>query len=260
MRRARTALLTICNGGRNGLDLQNLRRLKTAGALLNLSRTEDRKEVKLLLIASLFIVGIYLLKKIPRRSRDRPAIAQTGFGISMTKAEIAAEEKYDEKILKLVEDRLMASGYLHEEKIPELMSTLREATVAFGRNGVDSAFVGDSYLTLEQKRALGLNPRMKYSHKYIGYFKSESFKDIEPKGFLGTIRLDSFHRISREKKLFRMKVEAGIKRVRLIPDHECPTAMALRRTYSIDQVPELPAPGCRLEFCRCYFEAIIPTQ
>ena len=76
----------------------------------------------------------------------------------MTKAEIATEKKYDEKILKLVANRLMAYNVYTEEKITESMSTLREGTVAFGRNDVDSAFVGDSYLTLEQKKALSLNP------------------------------------------------------------------------------------------------------
>jgi len=208
----------------------------------------------------LFVGGIYLLTKIPGRSQKRPSDSQTGFGVPMTRAEIAAEEKYDEKILKLVESRLLASGYIHEEKIPELMATLRDGTVAFGRNDVGKAFVGNSYLTLDQKKSLGLNPRLKYSHRFIGYFKPEFFKDIEPKSFIGTIRLDSFHRISREKALTRAKTAGGISRVRLQPDYECPTANALKKIYPIDEVPELPAPGCKLEFCRCWWEPIVPTD
>ena len=138
------------------------------------------------------------------------------------------------------------------------MSELRRGSVAFGRTNTSSAFGGNPYLSIDEKRTLGLNTRVKYSRAYIEYFHPESFMTIEPKSFLSGIHLDAFHRVSRMRDLQRFEILAGIKRVRLQPDDDCQVAKALKKTYAIHSVPELPAPGCREPFCRCYFQPIIP--
>jgi hypothetical protein len=46
------------------------------------------------------------------------------------------------------------------------------------------AFEGDVVLTVKEKKALGLNSRMKYSKKFIEYFEPSVLKSIEPKATL----------------------------------------------------------------------------
>ena len=76
------------------------------------------------------------------------------------------------------------------------------------------AFDGDSILTVDEKKKLGLNTRMKYSKKFIEYFDPESFKTIEPKDTLECMHLDAFYRVSRKDDLLNYKKE-GFKKVKI---------------------------------------------
>jgi len=94
-------------------------------------------------------------------------------GLQMTKEEIELERKFNEERMGLIESALFSSGYLKPEKIQELMKILRSATVPFGRINTSVVFSGDTFLTVQEKKSLGLNTRSKYSHKFIGYSVSK---------------------------------------------------------------------------------------
>ena len=122
------------------------------------------------------------------------------------------------------------------------------------------AFDGDSILTVDEKKKLGLNTRMKYSKKFIEYFDPESFKTIEPKDTLECMHLDAFYRVSRKDDLLNYKKE-GFKKVKIDAIRDCLTCDKAKRlrgkVYRIEEVPELPLPGCDSPYCRCTYQPII---
>lgn len=98
---------------------------------------------------------------------------------------------------------------------------------------------------------------MKYSKKFVECYDPLAFKMIEPKTTLEHMYLDAFHRVSRRNEILRLKKLGFVKKVKIVPDDECEKIKRFKKTYNIDEVPELPLTGCNAPFCRCYFEAII---
>ncbi|MGD1081975.1 MAG: hypothetical protein ABR881_26960 [Candidatus Sulfotelmatobacter sp.] len=142
----------------------------------------------------------------------------SGYGIPVTEEQVELERQSNEEVIKLLEAKIAASGFFRAEKIPELIAILKEASIPFGRVNTRVAFEGDVVLTVKEKKALGLNSRMKYSKKFIEYFEPSVLKSIEPKATLECMHLDAFHRVSRKKELLRFKELGFVKEVRIVPD------------------------------------------
>lgn len=133
----------------------------------------------------------------------------------------------------------------------------------FGRVNTKDAFDGDVFLTVEEKRALGLNTRMKYSKKFIEYFDPSIFKTIEPKDALECMHLDAFHRVSRNNDLIKFKKLGFIKQIKIVPvgdAFDCKRIKRFTKIYNIEEVPELPVPDCDAPCCRCYYQPIISND
>jgi hypothetical protein len=217
----------------------------------------------LTLIILFTLVVFWLIKRSVKQSKKSETSIKVGYGIPATKEQIEIERQSEEEVMKLLEASVIASGYFRQEKIPELISILRGDSDPFGRTNTKVAFDGDSFLTVEEKRKLGLNTRMKYSKKFIEYFDPTSFKTIEPKDALECMHLDAFHRVSRKKELLKLKKLGFVEKVKIVPVGDlldCKGIKQLRKIYNIEEVPELPLPGCDASFCRCYYEAIIPND
>jgi len=173
----------------------------------------------------------------------------------MTEQETEAERQWDGKVLALLEARIAQSGYFRSEKIPELMAKIRATTVPFGRNDTRAAFGREPFLTAQEKKALGLNPRMKYSKEFIGYLEPSFLRSIEPKSALENMHLDAFHRVSREKELRQIR-EVGFRKIEILTccdARDCESIKRLKKIYAIDDVPELPLPDCDAPYCRCMY-------
>ena len=127
-------------------------------------------------------------------------IPQESFGLQMTVEEIAKERVFNEGVLNLLESNMIGSGYFKKEKIPVIVELLRRESPPFGRVSTKAAFKGEVFLTVEEKKALGLNTRMKYSKEFIEYFNPACFSDIEPRAELEGMHLDAFHRMSRKRE------------------------------------------------------------
>src|SRR5665647_605413 len=140
------------------------------------------------------------------------------FGIQMTDEEIEAEKIFNDEVLKILESRMIESGYLKKEKIPSIVEQLRCHSVPFGRVNTKVLFKGEIFLSVEEKKALGLNTRMKYSKEFIEYFNPSCFSDIEPKTAIEDMHLDAFHRMSRKRQILQFKQSRYIKKVRIKPD------------------------------------------
>ncbi len=181
----------------------------------------------------------------------------TGYGISMTDREVELERQSNEEIMQLLEARIVSSGFFRAEKITELMAKLREGSSPFARVNTNVAFDGGAILTVEEKRVLGLNTKMKYSKNFIEYFDPIVFKKIEPKNALTDMHLDAFHRVARKKELRELK-ELNVRQVDILPAgdaRDCGKIKRFKKTHRINEVPELPLPGCTAPYCRCMYLA-----
>jgi hypothetical protein len=208
-------------------------------------------------------VTFFLIRRNSKSSARHTGVVPAAYGIAMTEQETALERQFDEEIMKLLEVRITASGYFRAEKIPKLMTILGNASVAFGRTNTQVAFAGDAFVTVEEKKKLGLSTRMKYSKDFIEYFDPSAFKTIEPKSALKHMHLDVSHRVSRKRELLRAKELGFIKQIRISPvgdEGDCARIKRLRKIHNIDAVPQLPLPDCDAPFCRCMYLPIVPRN
>jgi hypothetical protein len=214
------------------------------------------------IIALLLVLAVALLfvRVRTKRSTLHEGSVTAELGIPMTEEEIALERHFDEETMKLLEASILGSGFFRLEKIPALMASLRDGAVPFGRTNTRIAFEGDTVLTVPEKRALGLNTRMKYSRTFIECFEPAALKSIEPKATLECMHLAAFHRVSRKKELLRFNGLGFIRKVKVIPLGQCRQIKLAKKIYSLAEVPELPLPGCDAPFCMCDYEPIIPTE
>ena len=193
-----------------------------------------------------------------KKSRESVGFDQERYGLQMNCNEIDLEKSFNDEVINSLESIMIMSGYFKTESVPVIIKILRNNSSPFGRVKTESVFQGSCFLTVEEKKSLGLNTKMKYSKEFIEYFNLECLGNIEPKTTLECMHLDAFHKVSRKKQIAKFKRMDFVKKVKLHPDHECPRAKRLKKIYDIDDVPELPLSGCGAPFCRCYFEAIIP--
>lgn len=212
-------------------------------------------------LLTLVTVAFFLIRRRAKPPIKSQGGIEAGFGIPMTEQEVELERQSNEEIIKLLEASIITSGFFRAEKIPELIAKLKGGAVPFGRTNTRVAFEGDNFLTVEEKKVLGLNTRMKYSKKFIEYFDASAFKVIEPKASLERMHLDAFHRVSRKKQLIRLKKQGFVKQVKIVPTGDggdCGRIKQFKKIYGIEEVPELPLPDCDAQFCRCMYQAIIP--
>jgi hypothetical protein len=215
------------------------------------------------LVALLAVGLLILVLRIARRLRKPNARLEARFGIPMTKGETQEAQQNNDEVMVLLEEKIRKSGFFKTDKIPEVLADLKRDLVPFGRISTRTLTDGDVYLSAKEKRALGLNTRMKYAKKFIDYFGPESFKKIEPKSEIESMYFDAFHRVSRRNELHKLKALGFVRRVKIVPVgdmFDCAKIKRLKKVYEIETVPELPLPDCDSSYCRCFYEAVIPER
>ena len=193
--------------------------------------------------------------------RSKPAAAPS-LAIEPTGQMVADEQRACEEMLALIEGELVASGVFKPEKIPELMAKLRKGIVPFARVNSDRALAGDLLLTLEEKRTLGLNTRAKYTREFIDCCNPERLAEEDPRGVVGTITLRAYHRVHQASSLREFKRTGFVRAVKITivgsPLDACQSAIKKsKRSYPLDDAPELPLPGCDAEVCMCDYTPIL---
>ncbi|WP_175835751.1 hypothetical protein [Burkholderia multivorans] len=184
------------------------------------------------------------------KTRSNPVAIAPDAAMSKDATEDAIE------VERLVEARIVSSGLFIPDKIPDLMGRLRIADKPFQRLSIDSLLGGKFLLTVGEKRALGLNTRMKYTREFVEFFEPRALSTIEPKSLLSGILHAAFFEVARARSLARFE-EAGVGFVKIQPlgDPDCCAAVKrLRKQIPIESVPKLPLPNCTAEVCRCTFE------
>jgi hypothetical protein len=150
---------------------------------------------------------------------------------------LEAELQDNDEVMRLLEAAIRSSGFFRLEAIPGLASKLRGGSEPFARTNTKIAFDGDEILSVEEKRALGLNTRMKYSKAFIAYFDPKCLRTIEPKSALENMHLSAFHRVARKRELLGFRELGCVKKVRIVPvgdARDCGKIKRFKKTHDID--------------------------
>ena len=222
--------------------------------------TLGRFDMALLLIVTVITLALVLFVRRRAGPTAREPRVSATLGIEPTEEMIERERVFLDDVMKRLESRIVASGVFRKEKIPALMALLRRGSVPFARINTGIAFQGDTYLTVPEKRLLGLNARMKYSHAFIAHCDSACLKTVEPKSMLECMYRDGHNREHRKWLLREFRVCDYITHVDIltIPDDACAQVKRLRKRHAIGEVPDLPLSHCDSECCGCTFLVVIP--
>lgn len=211
------------------------------------------------------IIAVLLTILIVSRRKRRSAVSdetttQEGYAIPVTAEMLEKERQDNDEVMRLLEANIRASGLFRTEKIPELVAKLRAGSSPFARVNTKIAFGVESSLSVQEKRALGLNTRMKYSKAFIEYFDPTTLKTTEPKSFLEDMHLNAFHRVARKRDLVDFRELGFVKRVKIVPvgdARDCNEIKRFKKIHDLNRVPHLPLPGCAAPYCRCMYEPIL---
>lgn len=207
------------------------------------------------------LLAIYLISRRKRRPAwSMQTTTKGGYAIPATAIMLDAEHRDNDEVMRLLEIAIRASGIFRIESIPELVSKLRGGAEPFARVNTKIAFEGEEILSVEQKRMLGLNTRLKYSKAFVSYFDPACLKTIEPKSALENMHLSAFHHVARKRDLLQFRELGFVQRVRIVPvgdARDCGEIKRFKKVHDVNEAPELPLPGCKAPYCRCMFEAII---
>ena len=122
---------------------------------------------------------------------------------------------------------------------------------------IDSAIPSDDPLSLDEKKALGLNSRKKYSKELIQLIDCSKLNGRCPREQISNYFHAAMHLISGEASLRKMRA-AGISHVSIMAcndGRDCERVAALNRVFRIEEVPALPLKECDAPFCRCLYGA-----
>ena len=89
------------------------------------------------------------------------------------------------------------------------------------------------------------------------FLTDEGIKKEANEKLLENIYYQNYHKACRKRYLVRMK-SIGIKKVEISDcgdERDCPKIKRLKKTWLIDEIPELPLPGCTAPYCRCSYIA-----
>jgi hypothetical protein len=145
------------------------------------------------------------------------------------------DSENNEIITSMIQD-IKSSPFFIPEKIPELLNLLEEKNAWINNQNVHKEII--DYL----------------SEKVL---KKIDSKEIDPDEIISNIYYQNFHKVGRRRDLLRMK-ETGIKKVRIEDcgdERDCKAIKRFRKIWPIDEVPELPLPTCKADYCRCTYIA-----
>jgi hypothetical protein len=126
------------------------------------------------------------------------------FGIKLDSEGQRQENEKFREIADSVIDEIVNCGFFKQEKIPFLAEKINKITVP--GYGFSDPFSYDDFLSLEEKKALGLNTRQKFSREYVDCLSSTGLKQENAKDIIKNIWYRKFSAV--QSKYNRLTMEA----------------------------------------------------
>jgi hypothetical protein len=178
----------------------------------------------------------------PTRPQHSDARSKVGGDLGIAPDRFA-EPQRQETVAGTMRD-IEASGFFKPDKMVELQNLI-DNSILIGHGYIDP-FSYDDLLSLEEKKELGLNTRLKISRQMVSFMTEKGLALKNPKDAVKNMCLKNFHAVARKYELIRMK-DAGIEKVKILDcgdERDCSKIKRFKKIWPIDQVPELPLPGC----------------
>jgi hypothetical protein len=144
------------------------------------------------------------------------------------------------------------SGYFREEKL----SYMEKIIPKIGGYFTDPFSYNDC-LSDEEKEVLHINPELKISREMVNCMSGKGLAEKDPRHIIPIIYYMNVFAVSRKYKLMELRAR-GVTKVKIVSmggDLDCKEIKDYNEVYSINEVPDLPLPGCNAAYCRCDFEA-----
>ncbi len=184
----------------------------------------------------------------------------SSYAIPVTPQMERDENEDREETFRLLEQGMRTSSIFLSEKIPMLVRTLRDNAQLLGRTNTKPAFDGEVMLTVQEKSALGLNTRFKYTRTFIDNFDPSKLAGVEPKSMLENMHLAAANCVRSKRELAKLRAHGWVKVVEIEPCHDardCERVRKAEKVYPIAEVPSLPLNGCDAPYCRCIYLAVL---
>ena len=161
-------------------------------------------------------------------------------------------EKYLE-IAKFTVVEIKSCGLFKPEKVQFLTDKINE----MAKRGYEynDPFSYEDCLALEEKKALGLNTRKKFSRELIDCLSPKGLQYDEPREILKNIWLKNYFAVYRKHDLEKLK-KLGTKTVEISCGYglACEPVKRIEKVWLIENVPELPLPDCTAVYCSCSYQ------
>ncbi|MDR2110747.1 MAG: hypothetical protein LBP32_05515 [Spirochaetaceae bacterium] len=144
------------------------------------------------------------------------------------------------------------SGYFKPEKLSHM-----EKIIPKVGGYHNDPFSYNDCLSVEEKKALRLNPEHKVSREMVECMSEKGLAEANPRHIVPIIYFMNYFTVSRKYKLIELRAR-GVITVRITSlggDLDCEAIEKIERVYPINEVPVLPLPGCTAPYCRCDYVA-----
>jgi hypothetical protein len=169
-------------------------------------------------------------------------------------ADSEESEKFREIASSTITD-IETSGFFNTDKLSFIAEKINRITRP--GYGYSDPFSYEDCLTLDEKKQFGINTRLKFSREMFDALTEIGIKYQDPKEIIKNIWYKNFHKTHRKYELHHMKC-LGIKTVKIEncgDERDCKAIKRLKKVWPIDEVPELPLPNCKADYCRCTYIA-----
>ena len=210
--------------------------------------------MEFLVIVAVIVIAVIFTRKSNHSEKPKSyEEMREEIGVNLSPEQEKREEQKYHEIAEQTISAIEASGYFKAEYLPTLAEKIRARTIPGYR--YSDPFDKKDYLTLEEKKELGLNTKRKYSRELINGLTEKGLAAENPNVLVENIWLANMHKVSRKYKLQELK-DAGFKYVRILDCNDardCKAVKLCKKRWPIDEVPELPLPNCDAPYCRCMY-------
>ncbi|GHV28088.1 hypothetical protein AGMMS4952_10950 [Spirochaetia bacterium] len=204
------------------------------------------------------LINKILDTEIPGTKKNNPITKEdfvASIGIKLSSEDQEEENKKYKEIAEATIESVKQSGFFKPEYFPKISKMIQEKALP-GCHWHDP-FSYEDCLSLEEKKTIGLNTRQKYSREMVETLTELGLRHENPKRILEILYYRNYHKICGKYELIRLR-RVGIDTVEILDcndERDCQAIKKFKKVWPIDQVPELPIPGCNAEYCRCCYTA-----
>lgn len=185
-----------------------------------------------------------------------PVISHSNLGVTPNSIMINEEKELLNVFLISLIEKLSLSPEVNENKINEIKSLVKEDLEPFARKNIKKILNSGNPLSLNQKKELGFNSRLKICEDYLNFINLNNINKEDPFEFLTNAEFYAKARSWSNREIQRAK-SIGSKQVKLtVCKESCSKSTKVKKIYNINEAPLLPLKTCGNR-CLCMYTVVV---